>query len=148
MKRLWVHEVLRVYGDRLVDEADSKWLVEQMRKTMSEYMNDDLDHLFEDLLDEPGMQLTEVQLRNLIYCDFHSPAADRKLYTEISDWDALAVAVEEYLAEYNEISNTPMDLVLFRCAFDQVERKIYRYSLTITRNCVIKIIIWISKIII
>lgn len=118
MKRLWVHEVLRVYGDRLVDEADSRWLVEQMRKTMSEYMDDDMDHLFDDLLDEPGTQLTDVQLRNLIYCNFHDPVADQKLYMEISDWDALAVAVEGYLAEYNEISSTPMDLVLFRCALN------------------------------
>ncbi|XP_067216276.1 dynein axonemal heavy chain 7 [Linepithema humile] len=122
MKRLWVHEVLRVYGDRLVDEADSRWLVEQIRKTMREYMDDDMDHLFEDLMDEPGMQLTEVQLRNLIYCDFHNPVADQKRYTEISDWDALAVAVEEYLAEYNEISNTPMDLVLFRFAIEHLSK--------------------------
>lgn len=114
MKRLWVHEVLRVYGDRLVDETDSKWLVEQIRRTVGQHMDDDLDRLFNDLLDDPGAQLTEVQLRNLVYCDFHDPLADRKLYIEIKDWDALAQAVEEYLTEYNSISKTPMDLVLFR----------------------------------
>lgn len=50
LKRLWVHEVLRVYGDRLVDDNDTKWLVEQIRRTMSEYMDDNLDDLFQDLL--------------------------------------------------------------------------------------------------
>ena len=50
LKRLWVHEVLRVYGDRLVDDNDIKWLVEQIRRTMSEYMDDNLDDLFQDLL--------------------------------------------------------------------------------------------------
>lgn len=114
MRRLWVHEVLRVYGDRLVDETDSKWLVSQLRETMKERMQDDMDLLFADLLDETSTQLTEVHLRNLIYCDFHDPMADQKLYIEIHDWDELALAVEEYLAEYNSISNTPMDLVLFR----------------------------------
>lgn len=114
MRRLWVHEVLRVYGDRLVDEADNKWLVDQLRRTMKERMQDNMDELFEDLLDESSTRLTEVHLRNLIYCDFHDPMADQKVYMEINDWDALALAVEEYLAEYNSISKTPMDLVLFR----------------------------------
>ncbi|EFN75889.1 Dynein heavy chain 7, axonemal [Harpegnathos saltator] len=114
MKRLWVHEVLRVYGDRLIDETDNKWLVEQLRKTMRERMQGDMDQLFADLLDESSVRLTEVHLRNLIYCDFHDPMADQKVYIEIQDWDALATAVEEYLVEYNSISKTPMDLVLFR----------------------------------
>lgn len=125
---MWVHEVLRVYGDRLVDEADSKWLVDQIRKTLRERMEEDMDHLFEDLLDEPGVQLTEVQLRNLVYCDFHDPIADKKLYMEITDWDALAEVVEEYLAEYNSISRTPMDLVLFRCASLTVAYRLFRAS--------------------
>lgn len=123
MKRLWVHEVLRVYGDRLVDEADSKWLVEQIRRTMKTYMDEDVDQLFEDLVDEPYAQVTEVHLRNLVYCDFHDPIAERKLYVEIDDWDELAEAIEEYLAEYNDISKTPMDLVLFRYVLDQYRKK-------------------------
>lgn len=114
MKRLWVHEVLRVYGDRLVDDTDSKWLVQQMRKTIAERMDDDMDSLFKDLTEDTDAQLTEIQLRNLIYCDFHDLIADRKLYMEIQNWDQLALAVEEYLEEYNSISSTPMDLVLFR----------------------------------
>ncbi|XP_077275021.1 dynein heavy chain at 36C [Temnothorax americanus] len=122
MKRLWVHEVLRVYGDRLVDEADSRWLVEQIRKTIKERMNDDMEHLFQNLQDKPGAEITEVNLRNLIYCDFHDPIAEQKLYIEIQDWDALAEAVEEYLTEYNDISKTPMDLVLFRFAIEHLSK--------------------------
>lgn len=123
MKRLWVHEVLRVYGDRLVDEADSRWLVEQIRKTIKEHMDDDMDRLFQDLQDKPGVEITEVHLRNLIYCDFHDPIAEQKFYIEIQDWDELAEAVEEYLTEYNNISKTPMDLVLFRYVFNQFRKE-------------------------
>lgn len=119
MRRLWVHEVLRVYGDRLVDETDNKWLVDQLRRTMKKRMHDDMDQLFADLLDESSTQLTEVHLRNLLYCDFHDPMADQKVYIEIQDWDALALAVQEYLAEYNSMSKTPMDLVLFRLVLSQ-----------------------------
>lgn len=52
MKRLWVHEVLRVYGDRLVDDNDIKWLVEQIRNTVTAYMEDNLNEMFQDLLPE------------------------------------------------------------------------------------------------
>lgn len=48
MKRLWVHEILRVYGDRLVDEIDMSWLIKQMRKTLNQYMDDDMNKLFRD----------------------------------------------------------------------------------------------------
>jgi len=89
-----------------------------------EHMGEDMDRLFEDLQDKPGAEVTEVQLRNLIYCDFHDPIAEQKLYIEIEDWDALSEAVTEYLDEYNDISKTPMDLVLFRYVFNRKKSKL------------------------
>ncbi|XP_078046876.1 dynein axonemal heavy chain 7-like [Augochlora pura] len=121
MKRLWVHEVLRVYGDRLVDDTDVKWLVEQIRVTVSTYLDDDLNRMFESLSDRSGM-VTETELRNLIYCDFQDVLADKKLYQEVANLDNLTLTVEEYLREYNSISRTPMNLVLFRFAIEHLSK--------------------------
>nr|XP_033343017.1 dynein heavy chain 7, axonemal [Megalopta genalis] len=121
MKRLWVHEVLRVYGDRLVDDADVKWLVDRIRVTVSTYLDDDLNRMFESLSDKNGM-VTETELRNLIYCDFQDILADKKLYQEVANLDNLTSTVEEYLGEYNSISRTPMNLVLFRFAIEHLSK--------------------------
>lgn len=123
MKRLWVHEVLRVYGDRLVDDGDMRYVVELIRQTVQMYMEDTLDHLFEDLLsDDKATSITELELRNLIYCDFHDPYAEQKRYIEIIDLDKLKSVVEEYLVEYNSMSKTPMNLVLFRFAVEHLSK--------------------------
>lgn len=50
MKRLWVHEILRVFGDRLIDDVDTSWLVEQIRVTVKEHMDTTMEELLEDLL--------------------------------------------------------------------------------------------------
>lgn len=54
MKRLWVHEILRVFGDRLIDETDMKWLVSQTASTLKERMEISIEELFEDLLPKKG----------------------------------------------------------------------------------------------
>lgn len=50
MRRLWVHEILRVFGDRLIDQIDISWLVKQIRVTLTNRMLVDMDELFEDLI--------------------------------------------------------------------------------------------------
>lgn len=50
MRRLWVHEVLRVFGDRLIDHNDLSWLVEEIRVTLENRMNVIMEELFEDLI--------------------------------------------------------------------------------------------------
>ncbi|XP_014203995.1 dynein heavy chain 7, axonemal [Copidosoma floridanum] len=122
LKRLWVHEILRVYGDRLADEADTAWLVEYIRKVLADKMNEDLDKLFGDFVNEPGSPVTELELRNLIYCNFQDNLADSKMYTEVPNLDELALVVDQYLQEYNSISKKPMNLVLFRFAIEHLSK--------------------------
>lgn len=49
MKRLWIHEVLRVYGDRLVDDNDRDWLVKALREICRDILFEDLDAMFSHL---------------------------------------------------------------------------------------------------
>lgn len=53
IKRLWVHECLRVFSDRLVEEKDRQWLVTCLREATAKYLNDDFDRMLGRLLDNP-----------------------------------------------------------------------------------------------
>ncbi|KAH8377909.1 hypothetical protein KR093_007822, partial [Drosophila rubida] len=121
MRRLWVHEVLRVYGDRLVEDADRTWLFGKLCSTVQEAFNIDPSRLFARLVAK-DKKLEEADFRQLIYCDFTNPKADTKNYVEVQDLEELRSVVEAYLVEYNNMSKKPMNLVLFRFAIEHLSR--------------------------
>jgi len=96
MRRLWVHEVLRVYGDRLVEDADRTWLFENICSTVKASFNTDPTRLFGRLV-EKDKSLQESDFRQLIYCDFTNPKADTKNYVEVQDLEELRRVVEGLL---------------------------------------------------
>jgi dynein heavy chain, axonemal len=121
MRRMWSHEILRVYGDRLVDDNDRLWLFNLMYQVIQEKMDVDPEELFVRLR-EPKQKLTESDLRKLLFCDFTNPKADNKLYLEVEELEQLKYTVEAYLVEYNNMSKKPMNLVLFRFAIEHLSR--------------------------
>ncbi|XP_076449948.1 dynein axonemal heavy chain 7-like [Babylonia areolata] len=122
LKRLWVHEVFRVFYDRLVDNEDRAWFFSSCREVMQEKLKEDFDKLFSYLdADEDG-KVVEDDIRSLIYCDFSDPKNDAKNYVEVRDLEHLRVVSEGYLEEFNNLSKKPMNLVLFRFAIEHVSR--------------------------
>ncbi|XP_041972117.1 dynein axonemal heavy chain 7 isoform X2 [Aricia agestis] len=122
MKRLWVHECLRVFSDRLVEDADRQWLVSCLRSATAQHLNDDFDTMLARLADNEGEPITDLHLRKLIYCDFANPKVDTRFYMETVNMDHLNSTVDAFLVEYNNMSKKPMNLVLFRFAVEHVSR--------------------------
>lgn len=115
--KLWVHESLRVFYDRLIDDHDKNWLYEKLRICVKTYFKDNFDKLFENLRNEEGV-VTEVALHTLMfgtYLDLDS-AEDEKKYEEIETMEIFQNVATNALDEYNATHKTKMDIVLFQYA--------------------------------
>uniref|UniRef100_A0A8C8EDP7 Dynein axonemal heavy chain 3 n=1 Tax=Otus sunia TaxID=257818 RepID=A0A8C8EDP7_9STRI len=95
--RLWIHEVYRVFYDRLVEEEDRKVFFQMVQETTS-------------------------NIFNLFFGDYLKPGSNVKVYDEITDLKQLTAVMEYYLEEYNNISKAPMSLVMFKFAVEHISR--------------------------
>jgi dynein heavy chain len=121
--RLWVHEINRVFQDRLTNIDDKNWLHEQERSIVKKLFGSDFNQLFSHFLSDGSNEIGgSGDMRKLFFGDYMVPGADPKLYDEIRDQDLLHKNMEDYLEEYNAISKKPMELVLFQFAIEHTSR--------------------------
>jgi dynein heavy chain len=62
-RRLWVHEVLRVFYDRLVDDHDRDWLLDLIKELTKKYFKQNFDELFAHLLTGNAKVITQFEFR-------------------------------------------------------------------------------------
>lgn len=121
MRRLWVHEINRVYGDRLVDTTDQKWLCDCICRVAENELHTTPENLFNRFIDG-NKPVDYDDLRQLMFCDFTNPKADTRNYLEVQDLEELRYVVECYLVEFNNMSKRPMNLTMFRYAVEHLAR--------------------------
>ena len=121
MLRLWIHELMRVFHDRLIDDHDRNWICTTIETLVEKNFKDKMFKLVarKENKDE---KLDMTALRSNLFGDFMIPGADPKKYTEIEGMEALISVCKDYLSDYNAMSKKPMDLVLFQFAVEHVAR--------------------------
>ena len=122
MKRLWVHEVFRVYYDRLVSEDDQDSFVQTVRDICDERLKIGFNKLCKRLKDKEKDEIDKDDMRKLLFCDFSEQKTDDKFYREITDMKVFREIAEDLLVKYNEVSRKPMDLTLFDFALEHLCR--------------------------
>lgn len=108
--RLWAHEALRVFHDRLVDDADKDWFCGLLSSMLPKHLSMTLGEAFEaTAADTEAPDATKRQqaaaaaaLKNVLYADFLQPGgAELAKYQEATDISKLLKAHEDALADYN-----------------------------------------------
>ncbi|KAG8190244.1 hypothetical protein JTE90_001328 [Oedothorax gibbosus] len=117
--RLWIHEVYRVFYDRLIDDADRDLFFEMVSKTTLQQFKKPLSKFLSHLATS---ELKDSDIRSLFFGDYMLPETEVKVYDEIQNMAQLTDIMNRYLNEYNEMSKTPMHLVLFKFAIEHISR--------------------------
>ncbi|NXH21208.1 DYH3 protein, partial [Bucco capensis] len=118
--RLWIHEVYRVFYDRLVDEEDRKIFFQMVQETTSNSFKQSFNKVLSHL--SPTGNISDDNIRSLFFGDYLKPDSNVKAYDEITDLKQLTSVMEYYLEEYNNISKAPMSLVMFKFAIEHISR--------------------------
>ncbi|KAK0675118.1 DYH3 protein, partial [Pygoscelis papua] len=118
--RLWIHEVYRVFYDRLVDEEDRKVFFQMVQETTSNSFKQSFNKVLSHL--SPTGKISDDNIRSLFFGDYLKPDSNVKVYDEITDLKQLTTVMEYYLEEYNNISKAPMSLVMFKFAIEHISR--------------------------
>ena len=109
--KLWVHEVFRVFSDRLVDKEDHEFFHRLVDDKLITHFNTSIKQLY----DEKRMS---------VFADFMSERGnDMAVYEEILDADKLKKFIDDKLQDYNmEPGFIQIDIVLFRDAIEHICR--------------------------
>ena len=127
--RLWSHEIMRVFGDRLTEHKDREWFLNYLKGVVQKNFGEDMDEIFAHLGRGQGESVGVEEFRKCFYGDYMSPEnVDREtepgklFYEEVKDVPALMLRMEEYLSDYNALSKSPMNLAIFLYAMEHISR--------------------------
>ena len=122
--RLWAHETVRVFGDRLVNDTDRKWMMGAITECVRAPFGAQFDILFKHLDNNRDQKVDTLdEFRGLLFGDIYTPfGMPEREYTELLDTDRMKSCANNALDQYNGNTDKPMQLVLFNFAIEHLLR--------------------------
>lgn len=112
--RLWCHESLRVFHDRLINDNDRRWFFDELGHVVNEKFNLDFHEKIHKKDD--GFPIIFGS-----YLDY-TALPEKRLYREVPGEESLQAAMQHFLREYNSNCTNRMSLVLFLNAMEHISR--------------------------
>lgn len=106
--RVWTHELIRVFGDRFINNTDKSWLTNKLTEYHEKLFKVNKDEIY-----NTG--------NKLIYCNFNK---GDKNYSQTTNFNELKNTIYYKLQSYNDTigKKKPLNLVMFLDACDHVCR--------------------------
>ncbi|KAJ1482173.1 P-loop containing dynein motor region D4-domain-containing protein [Baffinella frigidus] len=144
--RVWVHECKRIFQDRLIDNTDQDWFHKMQGECANKHFKKPMDKIMGDGADGNGLLLYGDFILDskkaefsvyytgadgnglLLYGDFilDSKKAEaeyeNRKYQPVASMDLATSIIKEFMEDYNQISKSPMELVLFGYVVEHICR--------------------------
>ncbi|XP_059054918.1 dynein axonemal heavy chain 12 [Achroia grisella] len=121
--RVWVHEIMRVFYDRLVDKVDRTWFFGILKKSTREFMKDTFESALDTYQEDSG-EVTQDSIKKMMfgcYLDTESLEGERR-YDELPSKELFLNVAISMLAEYNSMHKAKMTIVLFDYALEHLSK--------------------------
>ena len=123
--RLWVHECLRVFSDRLVTEGEREKLVDLLNSKLHTQFESNWKKLFKDHKAQPMFtDLMEEEITaTTVVKQGDDEAEEKRPYIDVTHKQPkLRAFIEEQLLAFNKQSSHPVELVMFDSAVEHLTR--------------------------
>ncbi|XP_030765059.1 dynein heavy chain 12, axonemal [Sitophilus oryzae] len=139
--KIWAHEVLRVFYDRLIEDKDKEWVYRKLRSCIKDNFKEYFDLVFDTYpKNADGVVLHESIKRLMFGTYFDQDSDEDKRYEEVENIETFKDLSQSCLEEYNATHKTKMDVILFDYALEHLS-KICR---VLSMNCGSALLVGIS----
>ena len=98
--RLWAHEILRVFYDRIQNDDDRQWFLEMIKGVTKEHLMMDFDMLFAHLDQDGDANVDSEELRRLFFGHFMTAGVNT--YDELTDCDAVLEELRHRVIKFEQ----------------------------------------------
>ncbi|XP_060531522.1 dynein axonemal heavy chain 12 [Cylas formicarius] len=122
--KIWVHEVLRVFYDRLIEQTDKDWLFGMIRICVRDNFKEFFEHVFDNYPRDDNGFVTQESIKELLFGTYFDQDAEleEKRYEEVQNIEAFKQLSQNCLEEYNATHKSKMDIVLFDYALEHLSK--------------------------
>lgn len=121
--KLWLHESMRVFYDRLTTVHDQDWFTHAAVELLNRHMKQPWTHtdLFEEISPNDDEE-PKTAPDPIMFVDYLKPGAEVRNYEFVKEFNRLEGILDDYLDEYNVSFPTQMGLVFFKDAVLHISR--------------------------
>ncbi|XP_005185418.2 dynein axonemal heavy chain 12 [Musca domestica] len=125
--RLWYHEAMRIFYDRLIDDDDRRWMFQKLNDCVRVHFKEKLDVALEQYHTElqTGDRILTMDGANRIFFGVYfdeDSVADERRYEEVANIESLYKFALSSLEDYNSTRRSKMDITLFTFALQHLNR--------------------------